>query len=818
MKLLTKVLTFSVAVLITFDTDFSNDYEKLLAQLEKQTYDYVQEKVYLHLDKPYYSLGDDLWFKAYTVAGPNHTPTPLSENLHVELIGPDAELIERHTIFLSKGLGKGDFKLADSLKAGTYTLRAYTNWMRNFDEAFFYTRQIRIVELDQVATDLVRPQPKLALRFFPEGGELIARVPGQVAFEGNRPELAGVIIDDSGQGVASFESTHEGRGQFGLTPMPERSYYAKVNGDPEKYELPVVKPTGMSLAVDNLRDDDFTWVNVKTASTEPEHEAFLIAHVRGLVAFSSKLEWKGALARVKIPKASVPEGVVHLTLFDKSWSPVAERLIYQQRQQGLINFQVESDQSTYGPRDSTTVTLKLTDMEGKGMKGFFSLSAFDSQQITPESLTESIQSSLLLTSDIEATKQPVQYFNNLVSVSAENLDLLMLTRGWRRFTWSDLQEDRFPEIEQEVERGFSVSGMVTKGQKPVSKGTVKQVGLFEGIPAFVEAETDGKGRFEMKNLHYYESDGLVRASDRKGKSNVTLQLDEQEELPLDAYMISPKEITDLDLIAAYQQKSKERKEIDQAYDLDTGKVTDLGTVVVEASSGSQDFVNRQRGLFFNRGEYGFNASDAMANGQQYRNALYLMQGKIPGLNIVLGTNGEPVVQLNRKVFSFINPDPPIQYYIDDGLASLEAVTALPAQAVERVEVLKGMRATGVFGPAANGGAIMIYTKNSEEYEQFYERLAENGVITDKSTLGLPGGYYRSREFYTPNYFGEQRNQPKPDFRALIHWEPMIETDEQGEAVIKFFNADIPTTIQVHVEGIWEGGIPLVGTASYQVKK
>ena len=213
---------FSAALLLTLGLLpywSDNDYDQLLANLEKQTFDYVQEKVYLHVDKPYYALGDDLWFKAYAVAGPNHTPTPLSHNLYVELVNPKSEVLARHNIFLDKGMGQGDFQLADSLASGTYTLRAYTNWMRNFDEAFFFTRQVELIGIGALPTDGLKAPPAARLQFFPEGGDLIANIPTYVAFEVNREEAQGQVLDSKGQQVTTFKTDHKGMGKFSLTPV-----------------------------------------------------------------------------------------------------------------------------------------------------------------------------------------------------------------------------------------------------------------------------------------------------------------------------------------------------------------------------------------------------------------------------------------------------------------------------------------------------------------------------------------------------------------------------------------------------------------------
>ena len=107
--------------------------KKIVTQLEQYQQTYPEEKAYLHTDKPYYIAGDKLWFKAYLVEGMTNQPDTVSVPLYVDLIDLSAQkLIDRHIIKLEKGFGYGDFTLPDSLSAGIYRLRAYTNWMLNF--------------------------------------------------------------------------------------------------------------------------------------------------------------------------------------------------------------------------------------------------------------------------------------------------------------------------------------------------------------------------------------------------------------------------------------------------------------------------------------------------------------------------------------------------------------------------------------------------------------------------------------------------------------------------------------------------------------
>ena len=118
--------------------------EEVIEKLEAYVNNFPQEKVYLHLDKPYYTTGQDIWFKAYLVDAFDPSIAPLSKVVEVELIDTSLKVLERRKIKLNQQGGAGHFVLPDSLAAGDYTLRAYTNWNRNFDEAFFFSKTIQV--------------------------------------------------------------------------------------------------------------------------------------------------------------------------------------------------------------------------------------------------------------------------------------------------------------------------------------------------------------------------------------------------------------------------------------------------------------------------------------------------------------------------------------------------------------------------------------------------------------------------------------------------------------------------------------------------
>ncbi|MEJ7777986.1 MAG: TonB-dependent receptor plug domain-containing protein [Daejeonella sp.] len=118
--------------------------KKILLQIEKYRTDYPQEKVHIHIDKPYYAIGDNIWFKAYVVNAEKNELSDLSRILYVELINEKDSVKQSLKLPLNLGLAWGDFTLADSLREGNYRIRAYTTWMRNFGEDYFFDKTIRV--------------------------------------------------------------------------------------------------------------------------------------------------------------------------------------------------------------------------------------------------------------------------------------------------------------------------------------------------------------------------------------------------------------------------------------------------------------------------------------------------------------------------------------------------------------------------------------------------------------------------------------------------------------------------------------------------
>ena len=106
-----------------------------------------QEQIYVHTDKPYYVPGDTVWFRAHLVDAVTHTPISRSRFVYVELHDQQADTLMQRIIVKcdSDGVFANAILLPKTMNGGSYTLAAYTQWMRNFPAERFFYKQLLVV-------------------------------------------------------------------------------------------------------------------------------------------------------------------------------------------------------------------------------------------------------------------------------------------------------------------------------------------------------------------------------------------------------------------------------------------------------------------------------------------------------------------------------------------------------------------------------------------------------------------------------------------------------------------------------------------------
>jgi hypothetical protein len=102
------------------------------------------EKLYIQFDKPYYSTGDTIWMKAYLMDAAFLTPSK-SGIIYLELVNDTNKVLMRRMLPVMTGLGSGNLVLdKEEVPEGSYTIRAYTNLMRNFGEERIFKKSFYV--------------------------------------------------------------------------------------------------------------------------------------------------------------------------------------------------------------------------------------------------------------------------------------------------------------------------------------------------------------------------------------------------------------------------------------------------------------------------------------------------------------------------------------------------------------------------------------------------------------------------------------------------------------------------------------------------
>ncbi|RZL02987.1 MAG: carboxypeptidase regulatory-like domain-containing protein, partial [Pedobacter sp.] len=166
--------------------------------------------------------------------------------------------------------------------------------------------------------------------------------------------------------------------------------------------------------------------------------------------------------------------MLQLTLISPTLEPLSERLVFV-KNKSMLNLAIKADKPAYGIKQRVTLTVSAKDSL-KAVEGVrLSLAVIDETKVPFDDNNETtILSTLLLTSDLQGyIEKPNYYFNQQDEKKLANLDLLMLTLGFRRFVYKDLLADKFPAKSFMPEQGITISGTLrNKTGLPINKGTM----------------------------------------------------------------------------------------------------------------------------------------------------------------------------------------------------------------------------------------------------------------------------------------------------------------------------------------------------------
>ncbi len=595
--------------------------------------------------------GQDIWFCCYVTNALSQKEGFISEIVYVELLDTENKLVDRKVLRVAGGIASGDLKLKDSLANGNYTVRAYTNYLKNFDDSWFFQRTIAIQSLgENVGTNRDRAiDRKVNLRFFPEGGTFVAGFENRMAFKATNSNggdvfVKGKIFDSNKKFVTSFESAHAGMGMVKLIPEPNVSYSASIelDGDSIAYALPEVEEEGYSLRVTDLGKS--IKVSIVTSTKKLiGRDGYLIIQSNGTPHFSARGTFDNGSLVTYVKKELLPDGIAQVTILDDSFVPQCERLLFinhSDRPKISISF----GKDVYEKREKIIVKGNVIDSKGLPVQGHFSMSVFDSDKIKDmEEYPSTIESSFLLTSDLKgAIHNPGYYFKDSLRSTKYHLDLLMMTHGWRRFTWKNVLNDSLPQLVYPLEKGLTIGGRVGK-QHSKRKTPNSSIKILTSDASLIMVKTNELGEFRTDQLLYYDSSDLVIETDneRGEPQDMNLMLFPFTPSPPYNPIFVPRKTRDF---SSFLTLARESKQVSEAIKIEQGTTTTLLKSVIVKSTRIEENRKGEMTAIGLKSNIQIPGSRLM-NG--YSNVIDAMKGQIPGVD-VKALNNVYIIEIRYK--------------------------------------------------------------------------------------------------------------------------------------------------------------------------
>jgi hypothetical protein len=630
------------------------------------------------------------------------------------------------------------------------------------------------------------------VQFFPEGGHLVNGLLSKVAFKatdknGRGVSFVGAVVNQKNDTVARFYTHKFGIGSFSFTPVTNQSYRAILRGDKKQVitrTLPTAKETGMVMQV---TDTGAAGLKIQVASSPDaaSQPVYLLVHTRqeAIRAQGLNLDAQGR-ATFTLAKATLGDGISHFTIFNAARQPVCERLYFQSPRQ-LLRLAVTADKREYAARSLVNLSLQVQNMEDQAALADASVAVYrmDSLAAFPQQMIEQY---LWLSSDLRgAVESPDYYFSNSGPEVTMAQDNLMLTHGWRRFSWEKVLQSSpsVPAFLPEY-RGHLLYGRVLNQQGV----PVPFVPTYLSSPSrriqfsTSMSKQNGVVVFDLKNL--YGTRDLILQTDSRADSTLRLEINTPFSSDTAVHFLPAFDVKEqlrphLQAVSLHLQVQNHHHPIKEV----------LPPSVLDSST------------FYGRPSKNYFLDDYT---------------RFPTLEDVLREYVALVTVRKRKdKFRFMIVDIARTNLMEDNpLVMLDGVPAFDLDHLMTIDPKKVRKVEVVarrffHGGMAYGGIISFTT---------YKGNLEGFEVDPKALLVEYEGLQHTREFFQPVYDNAtQQANRVPDLRTTLFWAPAVKIDATGKKQLSFYTSDVSGKYLVVVQGLTTNGKAGSTTYSFEVK-
>ena len=819
--------------------EFSPFEKKLITNFTAQIRELQQEKVYLHTDKSVYTVGDKLWFRAYQVHAAAVFPMVYSHYIYVDLIDRRDSVIQRVKVAERDSCFFGQIEIPKDLQQGDYSLRAFTYYMQNGGEDYFFKKKIRVINPkdSRVWTDVTytknrennytatirlsdgqgepyrtdkdgkfevkidttmktievefrdgQPFPfkryiyipsqlkDFDVQFFPEGGNLLSGNFQQVAFKAIGAD--GRAVEASGevyQDSIVIATVHTQHDGMGKFRLP-------VN--PGKKFYAVMKTEeGVEKRFDLPEVSETGWglsvsrkVSILSYRVIKGENAILPEELYTVV------HCRGIVVGINRVNG-LQRGSVNLNILPEGISHIvlldAAGKVYSQRLFFVKrNQRPELKITTDKP---TYIARELVEMEidfEEAYKGLLDGSFSISVTDDQKVVQDSLEDNIL--SNLLLTSDLKGYIDNPAyyfnDTTPEIADNLDLVMMTHGWTRFDVSKLARGEFD-DLKYPLEI-GQVISGRVNNfwgKKSKGANIVLISNYGLCRMAETDETGNFLIDGLAFHDSTSFLVQA-LSAKGRRGVTVNIDQDEFLPPHYTLPNTL---------ETKKKEDdfyKKFGQDYYYENGeKVYVLDEVLV-----SRRKLKKSYSFYDNIANHQLDSAQIAENAAL--DITWIVQ-QLPGVTFEKDDDGEDCFkQFGRKLYVLVN----------DFEETMDQIRLIPTGALRNISLLDQMQGKIFFGDRGANGVLII----SAEPGWTPKDLGRPNVLPFKIM-----GYQIPDEFYVPKYeIDSVRRDNRYDERSTIYWQPVVKISKDASAKLSFYTADTYGKYSVIVEGITSRGV------------
>ncbi len=745
-----------------------------------------REVAYVHLNKSTYVKGEDIGFTAYILDKRNKKPSQLTTNLYITIEDDNKNILSQKLLKVENGIASNVIELDSNFTSGHYTFKAYTNWMRNFDEQNYFIETIRIIDpKNETFIETATINNSIDVQFLPESGHLLNNVINNVGViikdtKGyGVPNLSGSVYDKTETLITEFKVNHLGIGRFPLFAELGNNYTIKIDYLNKKFNYNLnekIEPVGISLSLVNYKNLAIAVLNTNKESLKHlANKPYKLTIHNGDTIDDVEIVFNKNTSLVKAFNVKdIPTGLNILTLFNENNQPISERLFFNYN--GIKTIKA---QSIITKKENDSVNLQIS-YETLDPTQFNNISI----SVLPEE-TESykrdhnILSYNLLQPFIKGTiEQAKYYFTDINNKTKFDLDNLLLTQGWSSYDWTRILGNSanliFP-----FEQGINLKANINS-EENTSSDTYVLHGTNNQEPQFIKLDNAQKA-FLLKKLFVSEGDSIhiseVKRNNKLFPPKLYLQAfpNQIPYLKTTKNILKPKEnynsLAYLDVNVIKQNAAKNTQKLDE--------VVVIGQL--------EKRLIRSRELSKNR----FGSVQVVSD--EDRNAYFTLQLFLTRYGVYSSSNESSVPRFFTGRGQANGSNSFMSVFIDDVPLlrnGTELLREFPLSNVDYVEINRSGIGEGFRGGA---GVLKIYTTTT---------ITDNIVRKTGQKYAIPLTFSSKKKFYVAKY--QYYNDDFYKGFGTIDWKPQLNVDANGSISMTIAQPEVPITL--FIEGITNDGI------------